>query len=180
MKFLNRWRKEERGFAIAVFFVVMMPIMVGMVGYSIDFGRYNVLRSTLQNRADLATQAALTLAETRVIGAAGGPQGRIIITPDTLTEAKRIYCANTAAYRSSGILADGGCEVTQRIVALNGASATNGVTLSQLCDPRNGPRYGIEMTINERIDTTFLGIIGIPTMAVTNLKSEALFRPGNC
>lgn len=180
MKFLNRWRKDEQGFAIAVLFVVLMPVMVGMVGYSLDFGRYNVLRSTIQNRADLATQAALTLAETQVVGVGGAPQGRIIITPATLTEAKRIYCVNTAAYRTQGILADASCNVSYRIVALNGASAANGVSMSKLCDPKTGPRYGIEMTINERIDTTFLGIIGIDTMAIENLKSEALFRPGNC
>lgn len=165
---------------MAVFFVVLMPVMVGMVGYSLDFGRYNVLRSTLQNRADLATQAALTLAETRVVGSGAGVEGRIIITPETLTEAKRIYCANTAAYRTSGVLVDSTCNVSYNIVALKGASIANGVSAAKLCDVKNGPRYGIEMTLNERIDTTFLGIIGIDTMAIENLKSEALFRPGNC
>lgn len=180
MKVLNRWRKKEHGFAIAVLFVVLMPVMVGMVGYSLDFGRYNVLRSTIQNRADLATQAALTLAETQVVITGGVSEGRIIISPATLTEAKRIYCANTAAYRTQGILADASCNVSYRIVALNGASITNGVSLAQLCDPKLGPRYGVEMTIDERIDTTFLGIIGIDTMAIQNMKSEALFRPGNC
>lgn len=180
MKWFQRWRKGEQGFAIAVLFVVLMPVMVGMVGYSLDFGRYNVLRSTLQNRADLATQAALTLAQTKVVNAGGAFQGRIIITPETLTEAKRVYCANTAAYRAQGILVDGSCNVSYRIIALNGASQVNGISMAKLCDPKNGPRYGIELTINEKIDTTFLGIIGIPTMAVSNMKSEALYRPGNC
>lgn len=180
MKWFTRWRKSEKGFAIAVLFVVLMPVMVGMVGYSLDFGRYNVLRSTLQNRADLATQAALTLAETTVVNTPSGTQGRILITPSTLTEAKRVYCANTAAYRSQGILADGACNVSYSIIALNGASQATGVSMAQLCDPKNGPRYGIEITVNERIDTTFLGVIGIPTMAVSNMKSEALYRPGNC
>jgi hypothetical protein len=180
MKFLNLWRKKEQGLAIAVLFVVLMPVMVGMVGYAIDFGRYNVLRSTLQNRADLATQASLTLAETQIVSASGVNQGRIIITPTTLTEAKRIYCANTADYRTRGILADGACNVSYRIIALNGASAATGVPVAQLCDPKAGPRYGIEMVISERINTTFLGIIGIETMAIQNLTSEALFRPGNC
>lgn len=180
MSFFKRWRKAEQGMAVTVFFVLLMPVMVGMVGYSIDFGRYNVLRSMMQNRADLATQASLTLAESRSINAGGPTQGRIIITPQTLTEAKRLYCANTAGYRREGVLADSNCEITMRIIAMNGATVANGASAASLCDPINGARYGIEVTLNERIDTTFLGIIGIDTMAVTNLKSEALFRPGNC
>lgn len=157
-------RKNERGFATAALFMVLMPLAVSMIGFSFDFARIAYIRSDLQGNADLAVQSASNIGyldNGRIVLGRPGDPGY------SAAQAEAIYCAN-ANHRN-----DCGSITNVRVIG-------NPLTLAELCSPvAAGQSYGLRLLAVETIDTVFLRIVGIPQFTL-DIESVAMVRPRTC
>lgn len=169
MRRFQAWRTAERGFTTATIAILMMPVLIGAMGYSFDNARLIYAKQFLQGRADLAAQAALTTA---------GVFGSTIRLDSTAvqTVGASDYCNNTAMKRPQ--LLSGSCNAKVTIVG-------SMLSVDQLCAMPAFPgasyaRYGVTLNASETIPTMFMQIVGIQQFDLSNITSTSLIRGRNC
>lgn len=176
---VRNWLKGERGFSTAAVFIIALPLLVGVFGLAFDSVRLVYIKSYLQGRADLATQSAVNTSYTN-------PANRLIYLgrpsdggtgQSSINVADSFYAQNTASKRGTGGFLSSTGTYGQPTTALFGAP----LTPAQLCLPpaTSGTKYGVTMTVQENVPTTFLKILGISSMPVS-IESTALVRGRNC
>jgi hypothetical protein len=163
---IQSWRSAERGFSSAAIFILALPLLVGAMGYGFDNSRFLYVKTYLQGRADLATQAALSN-----VGMSGS---QILIDGSALQTASDLYCANTASKRGSSGMLSNSCQPSVFVV---GSPLNN----SQFCTRLSASSgYGLQLVTQEHVPTVFMKLIGIHELVISQLKSQALLRARSC
>lgn len=179
-------------------FILLLPLIIGVFGYGFDSLRLLYVKNLVQVRADAATQAGVALNYTTVID---GEERVVLGSPvdveageTAMVQAYDNYGINTTLMRppNSNILTCSGVPLTihpnastlnptseacAQATAIIGTPISN----SDLCSRRTvAAEYGVQLRVNETVDTVFLRILGKNQFHLTNITSSSLVRGANC
>jgi len=168
--------------------VLGLPLVIGLMGIAIDFYRVVQLRQNLDHRANLAlVDASNEWAPATSGGAVVDPVRVSAVVTDT-------YNKVTAPWRSTTSPAALACEevTIQRVTGgpttpagscvgylfIDGLTANTEDFLDIFCNDTESPPT-VELRLKETLNTTFLHVLGVPTLTVP-VSADALIRAGNC
>lgn len=175
------WRSAERGFSMAAITIIAMPLLVTAFGLGFESVRLVYIKGWMQGHADLATAAAVSIAyadpadQKVYLGKPGvGPAASLMAAQDVYldnTNPKR-----TAAGTSNGLLLDPSGAFGTPSVAITGSPLER----TELCLSPASVKYGVRMSVTEKVPATFLKIVGIKDFTLGPITSTAIIRAGNC
>lgn len=180
-KFFRSWRHAERGFGMAALTILAMPLLVAAFGLGFESVRLVYIKDWMQGNADLATGAAVSIAY-----ADPASQRVYLGTPGlgaaaSTSTANAVYLENTSGKRTApgttnGLIytASGGFGVPSTVIT------GSPLTRTQLCASPSTVKYGVQMTVTEKVPATFLNIVGIHDFTLGPITSTAIIRAGNC
>lgn len=124
---LRRRRRDERG-AIAVIVAILLPVIVGVAGLSIDVGSWYETQAQLQNAADAAALAAAaylpnspssatTAAQTQVTDNVSGATVSVVIPYNGRSNEVQVTVSKVGTVTFAGILGITGPTITASAVA---------------------------------------------------------------
>jgi Flp pilus assembly protein TadG len=143
---LKRFARSERGNIAVIFAIASLPILAG-VGCAVDYSLATRMKAELQSAADAASVGALAVGSPAYIAA--GQMGSAGPVPAGVIDANNIFMANIA-----GMTGYSNLTVTPTV------SKTQSNLVSQV-------------TYSATMATTFVSLIGYPTMTLTGTSSSA-------
>lgn len=174
-KFFRTWRNAERGFGMAALTIIAMPLLVAAFGLGFESVRLVYIKDWIQGNADLATGAAVSMAYADPVSQ------RVYLGANATRTAIEVYRDNTSEKRTpagttNGLVYDVAGSYGAPSVVVTGSPLTR----TQLCMSPSTVKYGVEMTVSEKVPATFLNIIGIHDFTLGPITSTAIIRAGNC
>lgn len=188
MRTRRRPTRNERGFTTITWMILGLPLIIGLMGTAIDFYRVVQLRQNLDHRANLAlvdasnewapsTRGGAVVDPARVSNVVTTTYNNITAPWRSTTSPAALACANVAIQRVTGgpTSPAGPCV---GYLYIDGLTANTEDFLEVFCDDVEAPPK-VELRLKETLNTTFLHVLGIPTLVVP-VNADALIRAGNC
>lgn len=137
---LKNFARDERGNIAVIFAIASIPLLAA-VGCAVDYSLATRIKTKLQSAADAASVGALAVGSPAYNAA--GAMGSTGPVPAGVTDASNIFNANI-----------NGVTGFQNLVVTPTVTKTNSSITSQV-------------TFSAQVPTTFVGLIGFPTMTMT-------------
>lgn len=173
---------NERG-NILIWYVFMIPVFVGGIGLAVDMTNVTAVRTSLQLSLDAATQGTVALSKNQTSG-----KPRFLTKSQAQAEAVKLYDLNRTGMSKAGQVKEGipflQCQTKKtgsgtRIVP---SGSKCGFTLSSFNYHGNGGLKNgghITMTVTEKADTMFLGMLGFDDLTYTITSTARLTNTYN-
>lgn len=175
--------KNEEGNSSLVWYILMAPLMVLLLGYGIDTSLATLTKNTLQQALDQATQSAVSLA------ANPGKDGNVtndvsVITPQVETKIldtfHQVYDANRMGQLNNLICQNNNPqpETPGTVYVPNSGCGWSEVTLRIVSGGVGNREKYLEAEVVEYSKNPFLAMINLPTQQYT-ITSQATITSAN-